>query len=321
MVHCCKSKVYFRIKILDLRLANPTIIFIFTINETQRDSPALQYRIGWALCNRRKQCYFFNGHSKCIKIQPHKIPAAKEEILTGEKLSILEKVLIALASGKPIQYVLGEAHFYGLNFKVDESVLIPRPETEELVQWVIESANDHIDNNQDINILDVGTGSGCIAIALKKNLLHSKVDALDIAADSLKIAEQNATLNQVQVNFIEMDILHAPIEVRIAPYHIIVSNPPYIKTDEQADMHANVLAHEPHRALFVSNEQPLLFYEAIADFALLNLIKHGLLFFEINAALGQEAIDLLKYKGFNNIELRKDMQGNDRMIRCIKGQV
>lgn len=243
----------------------------------------------------------------------------KEEILSTRDLNKLEQILDELSTGKPIQYVLGEAHFYGLPFKVNESVLIPRPETEELVEWILSVCNLQSSANKQVeSILDIGTGSGCIAIALKKHLPTVKVLALEIAEDSLQIAQENALLNHVDVEFILDDILRPQVSTLSLQPTIIVSNPPYIKEDEKGAMHTNVLAHEPHRALFVSNENPLVFYEAIADFAQKNLAKNGLLFFEINEYLGQQTVELLKSKGFINIELRKDMQGKDRMIYCAK---
>ena len=255
----------------------------------------------------------------------------KEEVISTESLNKLDTILTTLQTGKPIQYITGSTKFYGLPFKVNPSVLIPRPETEELVEWIIEEVKSYeltVTNNKFVNrqssikyILDIGTGSGCIAIALKKNLPDVTVYAVDIARDSLEIAKQNAELNKVDVEFIQDDILYPrAIESQISPHtphiSIIVSNPPYITENEKSGMHENVLANEPHSALFVSNENPLIFYEAITDFALKNLTKNGLLFFEINEYLGKQTIDLLKCKGFINIELRKDMHGKDRMIKA-----
>lgn len=242
----------------------------------------------------------------------------REETVPDQELVQLEKLLDELVTGKPIQYIFGEAHFYGLTFKVNSAVLIPRPETEELVDWIIKSAHSSqlaVHNKQ---LLDIGTGSGCIAIALKKHLPDFKVVAIDIAPDTLAVAEENAKLNQVEVEFIRQDILQTQQSSSQTPYSIIVSNPPYITQTEKESMHANVLNNEPHRALFVSNDKPLIFYEAIADFALQNLENKGLLFFEINEHLGKETVDLLSNKGFINIELRKDIQGKDRMIQCQK---
>ena len=250
----------------------------------------------------------------------------KDQLLSADTLAQVDEVLQRLIDGEPIQYILGETEFYGLTFKVSPAVLIPRPETEELVEWVLETANDlsaittslpQARKNQLPTLIDIGTGSGCIAISLKKNLPNVTVLALDVAEDSLWVAKENALLNQVEIEFIHDDILHPNLELP-NQCALIVSNPPYIKIDEQIEMHHNVLANEPHLALFVSNEKPLIFYEAIADFAKVNLIEKGFLFFEINEYLGKETMELLKNKGFEDIELKKDMQGKDRMIRCRK---
>ena len=227
-------------------------------------------------------------------------------------LTIFEQLLTQLKNGKPIQYIIGETNFYGLTFKVNPSVLIPRPETEELVAWILEKTV----HQQPKNLLDIGTGSGCIPISLKKNLRHAEIYAIDISADALKTAKQNAALNNVEVNFMQADILNWENLVVAKQFDVIVSNPPYITESEKLDMHQNVLANEPHLALFVSNDNPLSFYEAIANFAIKNLAKDGLLFFEINEYLGEQTVSLLEDKMFKNIELRKDMQGKDRMICC-----
>lgn len=224
------------------------------------------------------------------------------------ELDLYLQHLADLREGKPVQYVLGSTVFYGLPFKVGPAVLIPRPETEELVEWIIEQVK-----SQPVKILDIGTGSGCIAVTLKKHLALSSVYALDVSAEAIEMAAGNAALNEVVVEFIFSDIRGY---VSSEKFDVIVSNPPYITQHEKLDMHENVLAHEPHLALFVSNENPLLFYKAIADFALSNLNKDGLLFFEINEYLGQETVEMLSDKSFINIELKKDMQGKDRMIRC-----
>lgn len=238
----------------------------------------------------------------------------KEEEVPAEPLEQLQEVLSELSKGRPVQYVLGETVFYGSRFQVNESVLIPRPETEELVDWVFESSKSlSFVNNKPIYLLDVGTGSGCIAVSLKKNLPAAEVFALDISKEALSIANINSYLNQVDIHFIHTDIRGYNTPQK---FDLIVSNPPYIRLNEGAIMSENVLAHEPHLALFVSNEDPLIFYNAIADFALTNLSNSGLLFFEINEHLGKETVDLLIHKDFINIELRRDMQGKERMIRC-----
>jgi release factor glutamine methyltransferase len=241
----------------------------------------------------------------------------KETLISTEEWLRYAQVIDELIKGKPVQYIIGETPFYNLRFKVNPSVLIPRPETEELVEWIIESNffNTFSENKvQYINILDIGTGSGCIAITLKKNLPNTQVYAIDIAQDALLTAQQNANLNEVEVKFIQEDILSSQLKNNYPQFSIIVSNPPYITQIEQAEMHRNVLDNEPHGALFVSDEDPLLFYRVIADFALENLMNRGLLFFEINEHLGNETVQLLKDKGFKNIVLKKDMQGKDRMI-------
>lgn len=231
----------------------------------------------------------------------------------GEAIYLkFEEILLLLSNGIPVQYVIGEIEFYGLPFKVNSSVLIPRPETEELVDWIL---NDQEISRESGNVIDIGTGSGCIAISLKKYLSQAYVFAMDISKEALETAKGNASLNQVEVAFMHDDILQ-PLNTDFAKFDIIVSNPPYITEDEKLEMHQNVLAHEPHTALFVSNEKPLVFYEAIADFAKKYLCDNGKLFFEINEYLGKQTVEMLAAKGFSNILLRKDMQGKDRMIKA-----
>lgn len=227
-----------------------------------------------------------------------------------KELQTYEDVISQLQSGKPLQYILNEAPFYGLTFMVNPSVLIPRAETEELVNWIINLAGQGVSNG---DLLDIGTGSGCIAIALKKHLKDWDVFAMDISAPALAVAALNAKANDVQVQFIEADAL---VYHGLQQFDVIVSNPPYIKEDEKATMQANVLNFEPHSALFVSNKNPLIFYKAIADIALKNLRENGYLFFEINEYLAEQTVAMLAAKGFKNIELKKDMQGKDRMICC-----
>jgi len=262
------------------------------------------------------------------------IKAFPERDLSVQQSETLRDILNQLKTGKPIQYILGKTEFYGLTFKVNSSVLIPRPETEELVAWVIESVGsfqlavgsglkvESEKQKAEGKILDIGTGSGCIAISLKKNLPGFNVLAIDISKDALKTAKENAKLNDVNVEFIEADILNVPrpFNFHLSPLtssSIIISNPPYVTQHDKTQMHINVTDFEPHTALFVPENDPLIFYKAIADFALTNLIENGLLFFEINESLGADMVELLKDKGFRNIELRKDMSGRDRMIRAV----
>lgn len=248
------------------------------------------------------------------------IKAFPERELSIEQTQKLKNALTQLQTGEPIQYILGITEFYGLPFKVNPSVLIPRPETEELVEWILSVAGTRLPvagSQFTGNILDIGTGSGCIAISLKKNLPQAQVSAIDISEGALQTAKENAELNEVEVSFIKTDILIIKSEIKLPKSEIIISNPPYVTLDDKKQMHTNVTNFEPHTALFVPEHDPLVFYKAIADFALLNLTPNGLLFFEINELYGQETVKLLKDKGFISTELRKDMSGRDRMIKAI----
>lgn len=242
------------------------------------------------------------------------VKAFPEKNITQAQAEKFNNILQRLQTGEPVQYILGYTEFYGLPFKVSPAVLIPRPETEELVEWVLTSAS----NSKFAfgHILDVGTGSGCIAISLKKNLPNSQVSAIDISIDALDVASQNSDLNNVKVSFIKADILDLKPQISDLKFDIIVSNPPYVTQDDKTQMHINVTDFEPHTALFVSEDDPLIFYNAIAGFAIQNLATSGVVFFEINEGLGKETIELLENKGFKNIELRKDMSGRDRMIKA-----
>ena len=253
--------------------------------------------------------------SEITNLSNGQIKAFPEKEITLEQAERLNNILLRLRTGEPVQYILGYTEFYGLPFKVNSSVLIPRPETEELVEWVLTS----VDKSQpEINILDIGTGSGCIAISLKKNLSKAQVSAIDISTGALDVAKQNAVLNEVEVKFIEADILN-PSNFNLQPViEIIISNPPYVTLYDKSQMHTNVTDFEPHTALFVPEDNPLLFYKAIADFAVEKLKPNGLLFLEINESLGIETVEMLKIKGFKNIELRKDMSGRDRMIKATQ---
>ncbi|WP_026724809.1 peptide chain release factor N(5)-glutamine methyltransferase [Flavobacterium sasangense] len=224
-------------------------------------------------------------------------------------------ILADLQQEKPIQYITGEAWFYGLRFEVNENTLIPRPETEELVEWIIESQKSKV-QSQKLEILDIGTGTGCIPISLKLNLPQANVSAIDVSEKALEVAKRNAVSNKVDISFIQADILE--VEDLNQHFDIIVSNPPYVRNLEKQEIKKNVLDYEPHLALFVEDTDALLFYRKIAQLALKNLSPNGLLFFEINQYLGKETFGLLKNLGFKNIELKKDMYGNDRMIRCEK---
>lgn len=231
--------------------------------------------------------------------------------LSNTEKQKISHIVERLRNNEPIQYVLGETEFYGLNFKVNSSVLIPRPETEELVEWILletKQTNPHL--------LDVGTGSGCIAITLAKHLDNSTVDAWDISDKALEVAFDNAAINNVSVKFSKVDVLK-PLTIN-NHFDIIVSNPPYIADSEKKNMEKNVLDFEPSEALFVPNNESLIFYDRIADIAQKLLNNNGLLYFEINQAKGGEIVELLQRKGFADVELKKDISGNYRMIRAVK---
>ncbi len=226
-----------------------------------------------------------------------------------------ESVLSELKKEKPIQYIVGETEFYGLPFLVNENTLIPRPETEELVEWILESTKYEIQSTR-FRILDIGTGSGCIAISLAKNLPNAQVSAIDVSEKAFATANRNAEINEVNVDFILKNILET--EDLNEQFDIIVSNPPYVRNLEKAEIKPNVLEFEPHLALFVDDNDALLFYRKIAQLAKKNLSENGQLYFEINQYLGKETVKLLEILGFKNIILKKDIYGNDRMIRCTK---
>ena len=219
--------------------------------------------------------------------------------------SIVEQLLQEI----PIQYLLGTTSFFGMDFEVNANVLIPRPETEELVAWILEK---YSKNRHPISILDIGTGSGCIAIALAKNLPNTKVAALDVSELALKTAKQNADRNAVSVTFLQKNILETNNFKET--FDIIVSNPPYVRNSEKVEIKKNVLEHEPHLALFVDDNDALLFYRKIAVLAQKSLNKNGELYFEINQYLGKEMIALLEELGYKDIVLRQDIYGNDRML-------
>ncbi len=226
-----------------------------------------------------------------------------------------ESVLSELKKEKPIQYIVGATEFYGLPFLVNGNTLIPRPETEELVEWILESTKYEIQSTR-FRILDIGTGSGCIAISLAKNLPNAQVSAIDVSEKAFATANRNAEINEVNVDFILKNILET--EDLNEQFDIIVSNPPYVRNLEKAEIKPNVLEFEPHLALFVDDNDALLFYRKIAQLAKKNLSENGQLYFEINQYLGKETVKLLEILGFKNIILKKDIYGNDRMIRCTK---
>ncbi|WP_297691045.1 peptide chain release factor N(5)-glutamine methyltransferase [uncultured Eudoraea sp.] len=234
-----------------------------------------------------------------------------EIVITKDEEQYMFEGLSKLKKEQPIQYVLGQTTFLDLKILVNESVLIPRPETEELVNWALEDINDMDD---DLEIIDIGTGSGCIAISLAKLKPYLKVTAIDISGPALEVAKKNALLNEVNIQFREVDILKAGSLGK--NYDIIISNPPYIREMERYKMRNNVLQNEPNSALFVPDNDPLLFYRTIAKLARDGLNENGALYLEINQYLSEDVKMLLKEFSFSEIELRKDIFGNDRMIRA-----
>lgn len=236
---------------------------------------------------------------------------AKDEELNKEELSEIEKIVARLKNHEPIQYILGTTEFYGLPFYTVPEVLIPRPETEELVQWIIQE-----NKSSKPSILDIGTGTGCIAISLQKNIHQSIVLACDISPVCLETVKRNSELNSAEVSVIPYDILNNVPDFSFPELDIIVSNPPYIRETEKTLMEKNVLDHEPELALFVPDENPLIFYQRIADFSKIHLKNKGRLYFEINEAFGSECFTMLQQKGFSEVILKKDIHGKDRMIGC-----
>ena len=234
----------------------------------------------------------------------------KDKEISGKRLDVLNEMIARLKKNEPIQYVIGMEVFCGWTFEVNENVLIPRPETQELVRWIEADWK----SDAPCRILDVGTGSGCIAISLSKLLEGAEVEAWDISEGALRVARRNADRNEAQVFFRRVDVLKACTED--CRYDVIVSNPPYITESEKQDMDANVLDWEPHTALFVPDADPLLFYRRIAELGVSMLNEGGALYFEINRAYGEETVRMLEGLGYKQIELRKDNWGNDRMIKA-----
>ena len=252
-----------------------------------------------------------------LKLEKFVLALTPNLVVNKEEEAILFKALSELKQDVPVQHIIGETEFMDMRFKVSPKVLIPRPETEDLVRWVI--ADSSAEQHQPLTILDIGTGSGCIPIALAKHLEGAQVSALDISSDALQVAQTNALENNVNLNFYQADILDKTSTSTInSKFDIIVSNPPYVRELEKNEMHKNVLKYEPGIALFVSDKDPLVFYRAIANFAVKNLADDGRLYLEINQYLGKEMLRLLSEYNFKDIELRKDIFGNDRMVKAVK---
>lgn len=263
-----------------------------------------------------KSLTWLSINSVC-KLERAKYLSMRDDELAQTDLDKLLEILEQLKNGSPLQYILGETDFYDLKFKVNPSVLIPRPETEELVDWTLITIREMKGETEVLKIVDIGTGSGCIPIAIKKYIPLADITAIDISENALDTAKLNAELNKTELNFIKDDILTPTNQELVnTQYDVIISNPPYITESEKSKMHQNVLNYEPHNALFVPDNEALKFYNAIADFAINHLKKTGFLFLEINENFGKETISLLLKKGFKTTELRQDMYGKDRMIKA-----
>jgi len=233
-----------------------------------------------------------------------------EELLKVEDIAEVKRIVRLLKQEIPIQQVVGYAWFYGSKFPISKNVLIPRPETEELVDWILK------DKINDKSILDIGTGSGCIPISLALNS-NAIVSSLDVSELALEQAKQNSVLFKTEVNFIHGDILNSQTHKILSKYDVIVSNPPYVLESDKEMMAANVLENEPHLALFVPDSQALMFYKAIANVASQKLHTNGLLYFEIHEHKAKEILDMLSRKGFKEIEIKKDLQGKNRMVKAV----
>jgi release factor glutamine methyltransferase len=259
-----------------------------------------------------------NVFEEVMLVKSHQIKILNIDLSEEEEANLMD-ILERLLTHEPIQYILGNAWFYGNKFSVTPDVLIPRSETEELVELVIGRIKENFKNeNPNFQLIDIGTGSGCIAISLKLALPQWKVFGLDKSNNALTIAKQNAKSLNADVQFIEDDILNIQQRETTQFFDVIISNPPYILEQEQLTMSKNVLSFEPLEALFVANNSPLIFYEAIANYAMQYLKKDGFLFFEINQVFGAEMLKMLADKGFLEIALLKDINQNDRMISCRK---
>lgn len=247
----------------------------------------------------------------CFGLSKADILCGAVEEMTAEKTAELNKIFGHLTEGEPVQYVLGRAEFCGRWFSVRPGVLIPRPETEELCAWITADSK----ASASPKVLDIGTGSGCIAITLQLDMPESKVTAWDISADALDVARENAQRFGANVNFVKLDALNAKPE---GEWDVIVSNPPYICEKEKKDMAVNVLEHEPHTALFVPDADPLLFYRAITRLAVQTLSKGGRLYFEINPIYADDTCRMMRAEGMTEVELRSDMYGKQRMAKGVK---
>ena len=259
-------------------------------------------------------------------LSPSHLKMYKNNVLEDENIQKLENIAQRLSSHEPIQYIMNKTWFYNLELYVDENVLIPRPETEELVDWVVrdvknsgkdvfEKRQNEADATTQLKILDVGTGSGCIALALKQTMPRAEVWGCDISDKALNVARRNASHLNIRVDFQAMNFLDEQQQKQLPSVDIVVSNPPYVLSAEKKDMDPHVVDHEPHSALFVPDNDALVFYKALAHFGHHRLHRGGCIYMEINEAKGKEVIDLFTREGYTSIEIRRDMQGKERMVK------
>jgi release factor glutamine methyltransferase len=255
--------------------------------------------------------------------------SGKQEELSPLQIDQLQKDLQRLKQNEPIQYIMNKAWFYGMELYVDNNVLIPRPETEELVQWVVDDVNasgkdvfirkpTEADETTQLKILDVGSGSGCIPLALKKTMPKAEVWGCDISEEALNVARRNGSALDIRVDFQGLDFLDEAQQKLLPTVNIIVSNPPYVPLSDKNQMNANVVDHEPHTALFVPDNDPLVFYRALAAFGKKRMYENGAIYMEIHEEIGNDVVKLFEENGYINVQLKKDMQGKNRMIRARK---
>ena len=281
---------------------NEIITFIRKSLETQYPSEEIHSLTQWIV-------------EKVCNLPRHQQLWRKDKELSNMEKQTIQTIVQRLQHSEPIQYIFGETEFYGLTFKVSPAVLIPRPETEELVHRIIQEQT-----ASNLRILDIGTGSGCIAVTLAKKLIAANVYALDISEDALQIAQQNTQYNEVAVQLIHADIFSSNIvqSLSVPLFDMIVSNPPYVTTNDKARLKPNVLNYEPYHALFVPDNDPICFYRRIAEFGRDNLTVNGLLYFEINPLFGETIGRMLHQKGYRNIEIINDLSGKERFIKATK---
>ena len=281
----------------------------FTIQEINKQ---FKNKLKTIYSNSEIQQMLFLIYENVLDLTKIQVLTNSSMLIEQDKCDIILSIKQRLSDNEPIQYILGETDFFDLSFKVNSSVLIPRPETEELVQWIVDDSI-----TKGMQIIDMGTGSGCIAISLAKKIINAEVYAIDVSKEAIDVAKVNSRLNKSSVNFIEFNILNDDYNILPQNIDIIVSNPPYVKQSERVLMKSNVLDYEPDIALFVDDDDPLIFYKKIAAIGKKILNKGGFIFFEINEALGDEVKNILDDMNYSNIEVRKDINGKHRMIKGI----